>query len=330
MKKISLSVLCIVVSFSSLVLANGVSSIQNKQVAIWETSFQPARSTYQLITSVIRSYVRKNWVRKLEKVHEKLTPTKISLAPEKFRPVLVQIKEIIEDEYNLWQERIQYEDREFEPLPTQEVLVKKPDQMAPQVSQNSWTTTSIDVLKIQSPIDWPTLFNETYQLDAGTIDVAILQTTWLWRVNALRKERWRRSIRLSEPLHATATERSELLSAKWTADHRRTPSSLYYNYWELVEWFEQRDIVFTNVNRVTFTENIWYARFICDSGDCTQSAISSMRKIFDYFVSEEWTVNDAHRRTLMQPYFKIMWMWIAVDEATNRIYVTQHYWTALE
>jgi site-specific recombinase XerD len=71
------------------------------------------------------------------------------------------------------------------------------------------------------------------------------------------------------------------------ADHRRTASSSYYNYQELVDWFAQRDITFKNVNRATFTENIGYARLTCTVGDCTKSAITAMRTVFEFFISEE-------------------------------------------
>lgn len=315
---------------SSPVFADGVSSIGDSASVTSESSQVRSSNTY-IIKTVIRDYVRKNWMKKLEKVYNKLDDATISLTPKQYRPILIQIKEIIEDDYSLWQSTKLTEAKQYEKLSPKKVIEKKVEE-APEIKEVEVLEESKkpDVLTTEPAVGWLILYSEIYALNEWTIDVSILQNTRLWRVNALRKERGRNSISLSSPLHDTATERSEVLKKKWVADHRRTSSSSYYNYAELVDWFEQRGITFTNVNRATFTENIGYARLTCRVWDCTDSAINSMRTIFDFFVSEEWTANDAHWRTIMHPKFKIMGMWIAVDESTKRLYVTQHYGTEIK
>jgi uncharacterized protein YkwD len=171
---------------------------------------------------------------------------------------------------------------------------------------------------------------DIYQFQNWTIDILVLQDTWLTRVNQVRKERGRSSIKLSQPLHVTAAERSEAMKRKGVADHRRFTNSSYYNYGQLVAWFDDRWITFVNNQRATFTENIGYWRLTCKQWDCTQAAIKTMRTVFDYFISEEWTANDAHRRTIIHPSFEIMGLWIAIDENKKRLYVTQHYGTQIQ
>ena len=83
------------------------------------------------------------------------------------------------------------------------------------------------------------------------------------------------------------------------------------------------------MNRTTFTENVgqWY--LACSEGDCTDSALESLRNTFEYFVWEKGKSYDAHYKTLVQPYFKIMWFGIAIDEDNNTIYSTMHYATEI-
>jgi predicted secreted protein len=60
------------------------------------------------------------------------------------------------------------------------------------------------------------------------------------------------------------------------------------------------------VQRSTFTENVGYARFACDEVDCTDEAIEAMRRVFDYFMSEEGKAYDVHYRTIVHPRYEVM------------------------
>lgn len=169
-----------------------------------------------------------------------------------------------------------------------------------------------------------------YLLDNWYIDIETVQLAWQSWVNDLRVDRNLKAISFDDRLHRTWAERAETIRNKQSADHRRFSNSAYYNYWELVDRFDQRGIVFENVSRTTFTENIWVATFSCGWWNCTDSAIDSLKHVFTYFRNEEWKEYDAHWRTMIQPFFSIMWIWISVDEDNNKIYIAIHYWTSIE
>lgn len=168
-----------------------------------------------------------------------------------------------------------------------------------------------------------------YQLSNGYIDVAVLQSTRLGRVNELRESRGRHALVLHPLLHKTAADRSETMRHKWIADHKRFAWSAYYSYGELEARFADRGVEFVNVSRATFTENIGRSTFRCSQEDCTQTAIDAMRTTFNFYLREEGTKNDAHRRTMIHPLFQIVWLWIAVDESIGKFYLTTHYWTEI-
>jgi uncharacterized protein YkwD len=203
------------------------------------------------------------------------------------------------------------------------------------IQQVAATSTSAGVVAKQP--SWveqvklvPTTSNDRYQLNGWYIDLTVLQTTWLQRVNELRASRGRHALTLHPVLHKTAADRSEAMKQKGVADHKRFSSSAYYAYGELVNWFADRGVVFENVSRATFTENIGWAPFRCKQQDCTQTAIDAMRTTFDFYVSEEWTTNDAHWRTIIHPLFEIVGLGIAVNESTNKFYLTTHYGTQIK
>lgn len=171
---------------------------------------------------------------------------------------------------------------------------------------------------------------DRYQLEEGYIDLGVLQATWLERVNELRKKRWRATYSLHPQLHKTAADRSETMKRKGVADHKRFAKSPYYAYGEIEERFSDRGVTFVNISRATFTENIGWSTFRCTQQDCTQTAIDAMRETFNFYLREEGTKNDAHRRTLIHPLFTIVGLWIAVDEAAGKFYLTTHYGTQIE
>lgn len=166
-----------------------------------------------------------------------------------------------------------------------------------------------------------------YVLSQSQIDITTLQTTRLERVNDLRISRNVKPYSLDSVLHKTAADRSNTMKEKGSADHRRTSKSWYYEYGQLEDRFKKRGVTFENVNRATFTENIWYAYIDCNDSDCTDEAVEGMRQMFEYFRSEEGKANDLHRRSMMHPLFKLVGVWIAVDEEKGILYATMHYAT---
>lgn len=172
--------------------------------------------------------------------------------------------------------------------------------------------------------------DDRYELQNWYIDVAVLQTTRLWRVNELRSSRGRHHLTLEPLLHKTAADRSETMQHKWVADHKRFKGSAYYAYGEIQQWFSDRGVEFVNVSRATFTENIGRATFRCKQENCTQTAIDAMRETFEFYLREEGTKNDAHWRTMMHPLFNIVGLWISVNEWAGKFYLTTHYGTQIK
>ena len=169
-----------------------------------------------------------------------------------------------------------------------------------------------------------------YQLKNWYIDVAVLQTMRLSRVNEFRGARGRHQLTLEPLLHKTAADRSETMQHKWVADHRRFKGSAYYAYGEIEQWFVDRWVEFVNVSRATFTENIGRSTFRCRQENCTQIAIDAMRETFEFYLREEGTKNDAHWRTMIHPLFQIVGLGIAVDESAGKFYLTTHYGTEVK
>ena len=57
--------------------------------------------------------------------------------------------------------------------------------------------------------------------------------------------------------------------------------------------------------------------------------IPQVRKAFDFYMSEKGQAYTAHYDSIMNPYFKIVGLGIAVDRSANRYYLTVHYGTEI-
>lgn len=195
--------------------------------------------------------------------------------------------------------------------------------------------------KVAEPVQKPVVENpvsdqvvttgkdEYYMLKRGRINLTYLQSARQVRVNEVRArpDLQRTPIDLDPTLHKTAAQRAQVMRNRGDATHERTIGDGYYNYPKIEEWFLERWVGFENRNRSTFTENIGYAWFDCEKDDCTEVALASMRRIFEFFINEEGKAYDAHWRTTIHPEFKQVGVGISVDESNNRIYMAAHYAT---
>lgn len=171
---------------------------------------------------------------------------------------------------------------------------------------------------------------QRYNLAHGRINISVLRETWIHWVNTFRKkEGVKGEITHAPALDKTAIEWCYKMREDGTWSHKRTLSSSYYDYKEIEQRFADRWFIFKNVNRTTFTENVGEGYLSCSEWDCTNDALRSLRNTFDYFAGEKNQSYDAHYRTLVQPYFKIMGFGIAIDEEKNIIYSTMHYGTEI-
>ena len=151
-----------------------------------------------------------------------------------------------------------------------------------------------------------------------------IEKTRLWWVNKLRSDRNLPIYLYSQLLENTAYVRSQDLADKEKADHKRFISSSYYDYKGIEKWFRDKGVWFLNRNWSTYTENIWRASYDCDLEDCTVVAIASMKKIFDYFATEE-SYNGVHWRTMIQPNFTHVWVWFTLSDDGKKLYGVMHY-----
>lgn len=302
----------------------------------------------------IYDFVDRNGVAELEKVYYKLQVQKNTHEDYYVRSQLISLLSWIEDEYALstlilqdnskvikgdnkvllmadWtvfsQEKssikfVKKENRTIENRTTEKDYDKRDSLIQKESSAISSIATSKHT-KTTKPWSTPNI----YTLSNWSIDITKVQEARQWRVNDLRSSRGLYDTSFEPILHKTAADWAVTIRNKKEADHRRFSNSTYYDYGQLVERFADRGVVFKNVSRATFTENVWRAYFSCDSWDCTQEAINSVQRIYKYFRDEEWKAYDAHRRTMIHPLFRVMGIWISVDEPNDRIYIVIHYWT---
>ncbi len=171
--------------------------------------------------------------------------------------------------------------------------------------------------------------DEYYSLKRWRINLTYLQSARLEWVNEVRArpDLHRNALELEPALSKTASQRAQVMRNRQDASHERTEWDGYYNYPKIDQWFADRWVRFENDNGATFTENIGYAWFDCDEDDCTDVAIASMRRVFEFFINEEGKTNDVHWKTTVHPLYNEVGVGISVDEDKNRIYMAAHYAT---
>ncbi len=171
--------------------------------------------------------------------------------------------------------------------------------------------------------------DEYYTLKRGRINVTYLQKSRLEWVNEVRArpDLDRNPLELQPALHKTAAQWAQVMRNRGNASHERTEGDGYYNYPKIEQWFTDKWVRFQYIKQSTFTENIGYAWFDCDEDDCTDVAVESMRRIFEFFIDEEGMAYDAHWETTIHPYYKEVGIGISVDEENNWIYMAAHYAT---
>jgi hypothetical protein len=160
------------------------------------------------------------------------------------------------------------------------------------------------------------------------VDMSRVRSAWLGWYNGVRQAEWIRSYSYDTRLDTTAYDWNQVFSSgKWLNHHRRNPWDSYYNFAVIDQWFISRGINPKIVNRAKHTENVWYGSYSCNSGDCTDSLIRSIRSTFDFFMSEKGKSYDAHYRSIVQPNFSRIGLSVIVVPTEQRYYLTVHYIT---
>ncbi len=160
------------------------------------------------------------------------------------------------------------------------------------------------------------------------VDMSRVRSTWIGWYNSVRQWEWLGSYSYDERLNTTAYDWTiELAKWKWQNHHTRTPWDGYYNFAVIDQWFMARGVNPIVINRSKHTENVGYGTYSCNSSDCTDTLIQSIRSTFNFFMSEKGKSYDAHYRSIVQPSFTKIGLSVIVVPEENRYYLTVHYIT---
>ena len=191
--------------------------------------------------------------------------------------------------------------------------------------------------------DAPENFRVRKDLKAGTcvigskpktviphVDMAKVRSSWLSWNNDLRKQLGRNAYAYNPSLDMTALEWSVTSAKRGYIDHKKYGSKKYYDYKLLTKWFADRGVTFTNVNRVTNTENIGWGYYSCNDSDCTDELIKSIRTTYMFFYNEKGKKYRPHYESLIKKEFNYIGLGIALNPAQKRYYLTVHYGTQVK
>lgn len=173
---------------------------------------------------------------------------------------------------------------------------------------------------------------ENTKLSSYNIDFDKVKEVWLWRYNTERESLWKKDYIYNSKLEETAFEWSEISKNKWVLDHRRDSWDAYYNYSKIANWFSDRWIVCENLYKVTFSENISQWIYSCSDWECTDEFIKWVKSSFDFFMSEKTKTYQPHYQSLINDYFKEIWLWISIikqSETKYKYFLTVHYCTEI-
>ncbi len=163
------------------------------------------------------------------------------------------------------------------------------------------------------------------------VDMNRVRWAWLGFYNSTRRDTWLSPYSYDTRLDNTAHSWNvEFAKWRWLNHHRRNPSDSYYSYSTITEWFKSRGVIGKVAWWSTTTENVGYGYYSCNSSDCTDSLISSIRTTYEFYMSEKWRSYDAHYKSIVQPYFTKIGLDIIVVPEERRYYLTVHYITDFE
>ena len=168
----------------------------------------------------------------------------------------------------------------------------------------------------------------------GNVDMVRVEQAWLGWVNGLRSEKGLAPYSTHHMLGKTAQEWAEFSRDRGYTTHGRPGDGCIgatnygcYNFGAIDKWFAERGVNAIVLNRSKHTENLGFGAFRCTHGDCTQAAIDSIRKTYNFFLSEK-AYNGVHYRTMINPNFKKMGLGFA--EKNGTYYLAIHYATDLK
>ena len=206
-------------------------------------------------------------------------------------------------------------------------ITSQPKSLTPQLTIPP-IPQKLETPTLQKQIQSPSVSTSTNVPSPANVDMNRVRNEWLSWTNTVRSESGLQPYSIDNRLNSTAYDWTIEL-AKWKGNnhHRRNPWDSYYSFSTIDSWFMARWINPKIINRSKHTENVGYWTYSCNSSDCTQSLIQSIRSTFDFFMSEKWKSYDAHYRSIVQPYFSKIGLSIIVVPEERRYYITVHYIT---
>ncbi|MFC1810596.1 S-layer homology domain-containing protein [Patescibacteria group bacterium] len=158
----------------------------------------------------------------------------------------------------------------------------------------------------------------------ANIDMDTVRETWLSWYNEERRLLGLHEYIYDDQLNRTATQWSKVSRDRGYMDHKRDGSTDYYDFYGIMDWFAGLGIEFVNS---AYTENIAWEMYYCDvtAEDCTQDMINSVRKGFDFFMSEKGGSYTAHYDSIISPNYNIIGLGVAINDDANKFYLTVHY-----
>lgn len=162
-----------------------------------------------------------------------------------------------------------------------------------------------------------------------SVDMERVRAAWLKWTNDARAAGGLGAYTYNGQLARTATVWSELAEDRGYIDHKRSGQAAYYDYAMIKDWFTNQGLTFENWRGITFTENIGYGVYYCNSGDCTDKVIEGMKGVFNFFMAEKGKSYRPHYNSIMSGAFKEIGFGLAVDERSKKFYFTIHYGTKI-
>lgn len=157
------------------------------------------------------------------------------------------------------------------------------------------------------------------------IDMSAVKEAWLNKVNWVRSVLWLKNYRYNKVLDHSAQVRAEELALKygssqwvwWMATHQRdNQPTAWYNHKTMWKWFAKHGIYTVATNGSNYTENTWYGMYSCKKDDCTKSMISAIMSTFEFYMREK-SYGGPHYRSLINPNFTTIWLWLACVNSSN-------------
>lgn len=155
----------------------------------------------------------------------------------------------------------------------------------------------------------------TYSLE--NIDINRVKATWLSWYNWVRTSLWRKPYTYSPILEKVAFEWSKTAKERWSMSHKRNSWDAYYDYNKINSWFKNRWVVCKNIHWATHSENIGYWVFSCKDWECSDELIEWIKTTFNFYMSEKNKASQTHYRSIIDPYFTKIWLWIDVQKMSN-------------